>query len=173
MLISPPGFPFHWSARLALTFKTPSYTRPMEWHFCGAILNLKTIEKHFKRKTKPTLCPCQESTQLCSKDTGAWLLLSPIFWGVHLNERTAGLKVLTQPFQSQPLKGNKVEINRVCLAPVPTAAAERELLITRTGAALGRQSAKTSLSGQATALIRDFSHRGQAAWLTHTHLFQA
>lgn len=135
----------------------------------GAILNLKTTEKRFKRRAKPTLCPCQDSVQLCSRDTGATLLLSPVFRGVHLNERIAGNKALPRPFQSQPLKGNEVEINRVCLAPAPRATAERELLITHTGTALGRQSAKTSLSGHATALIRDFSHRGEAARLTHIH----
>lgn len=122
----------------------PSSHPSVKWYFCGAILNLKTTEKHFKRRTKPTLCPCHGSTQLCSKIPVPDCFFLQIFWGVHWKERIPGNKVLTQPFQSQPLRGNKVEINRVCLAPVPTARAEPELLITRTGTALGRQSANTS-----------------------------
>lgn len=61
---------------------------------------------------------------------------------MHLNERIAGHKVLTQPFQSQPLKGNKVEINRVCLTPVPTATAERELIDYTHGNSLGKAKCK-------------------------------
>lgn len=54
-------FPFPLVSKGCADFQD-SYMRSMEWYFCGAILNLKATEKHFKRRTKLTLCPCQDST---------------------------------------------------------------------------------------------------------------
>lgn len=111
-----PKFAFPLLSRGCADFRD-TYTPPILCYFCGAILNLKTTGKHFKRRAEPTACPSQGSVQLCSKNTALLASFSIFLFGVHWNERIAGNKVLAEPLQSQPLKGSKVEINRVCLAP--------------------------------------------------------
>lgn len=159
-----------------------SYTQSTKRFFHGAILNLnKKIRKSFEHRTKLTSCPWQDSIQLCSQDNGVRFFLFPfifLFWGMHLKERIAANRVgshwsiqIANSKRKQSWKKSHVprtgSHNRSRAGPVID---HRRRNSPREAKCKDEpHAARDSLGWHAITLIRDLSHRGQAAQLTHTH----
>lgn len=91
----PPGFPFHCSVRVALTFNTLSYTRPIKLFPPGAILNLK---KNWENISSTELSqPCVHGKTLYSCAVKIMVFACFFFffssWDAHSKECIAAKRV--------------------------------------------------------------------------------
>lgn len=66
----PPRFPFPLLSKGCADFQYTVTLDPSNDSFVGQSQLSKKLRKHFERRTKPTLCPWQDSIELCSKDNG-------------------------------------------------------------------------------------------------------